>query len=134
MQLKVRCGRPAPRAVSRRARSSSKRAAAASHARSAQHAVVRTRIAAGSTAGLHQSAGSLVQSGRAPARGGRKQRDVVVEEEPRGLRLFTSKLAPSGFRHVRAVPEGAGLAEWVNIADHPGAKIVYIAQFYAAGK
>jgi len=51
------------------------------------------------------------------------------------MRLFTSKLAASGFRHVRAVPYGSGLTEWVEpTAVDEGVTLVYVAQFWSAGK
>ena len=56
-------------------------------------------------------------------------------DEKKQIRLFTSKLAASGFRHVRAVPYGSGLTEWVEpAAVAEGVRLVYVAQFWSAGK
>ena len=49
------------------------------------------------------------------------------------IRLLTSRMAASGFRHVLAVPKGSGLAQ-ASEPIKPGEPIEHIATFYSAGK
>ena len=58
------------------------------------------------------------------------------EKEAKGkpqLRLLTSRLAATGFRHVRAVPYGAGLAQ-TSEAPREGEPVEFVAQFWWGGR
>ncbi|KAL1508490.1 hypothetical protein AB1Y20_004591 [Prymnesium parvum] len=55
-------------------------------------------------------------------------------EVPSGLRLLTSKISKSGFRHVRELPHGAGLCDDVEPSTDADIPNVFAARFWHLGK